>query len=149
MTGGDFGSEMDTIIQFYGSDFSRESLRTQYEIMYTNYDGEGQANIHEVFKYCRNLTPANRALMGEIIKLVKLLMTIPATTDSSERAFSTLRCIKNYFHTTMFQEHLNNLMVTYNVYKDRLDLLDVTSISQDFVNDREGRISLLGSFSLQ
>ena len=46
----------------------------------------------------------------------------------------------------MFQERLNNLMVTY---KDRLDLLDLTSIAQDFVNGREGRISLFGSFSLQ
>ena len=46
----------------------------------------------------------------------------------------------------MFQERLNNLMVTY---KDRLDLLDLTSIAQDFVNGRESRISLFGSFSLQ
>ena len=69
--------------------------------------------------------------MGEVIKLVKLLMTIPVTNASSERAFSTLRYIKNYLlHTTMFQERLNNL--TY-VYKDRLDLLDLTSIAQDFV----------------
>ena len=73
-------------------------------------------------------------------------MTIPATNASSERAFSTLRYIKNCFCTTMFQERLNNLMVTY---KDRLDLLDLTSIAQDFVNGREGRISLFGSFSLQ
>ena len=63
-----------------------------------------------------------RALMGEVMKLVKLLMTIPATNASSERAFSTLRYIKNYLRTTIFQERLNNLMVTY-VYKDRLDLL--------------------------
>ena len=54
-----------------GSDFSRESLCTQLEILRTNYDGEGQENIHEVFKYCRNPTPAKRALMAEVIKLVK------------------------------------------------------------------------------
>ena len=84
--------------------------------------------------------------MGEVIKLVKLLMTIPATNASSERAFSTLRYVKNYLRTTMFQERLNKLMVTY---KDRLDLLHLTSIAQDFVNGREGRISLFGSFSLQ
>ena len=71
-----------------------------------------------------------RALMGEVMKLVKLLMTIPATNASSERVFSTLRYIKNYLRTTMFQERLNNLIVTY---KDRLDLLDLTSIAQDFV----------------
>ena len=72
MTGGDFDRKMDNIVQFYGSDLSREKL----EILRTNYDGEGQENIHEVFKYCRNPTPAKRALIGEVIKLVKLLMTI-------------------------------------------------------------------------
>ena len=45
----------------------------------------------------------------------------------------------------MFQERLNNLMVLY-VYKERLDHLDLTSIAQDFVNGREGRMSLFGSF---
>ena len=83
------------------------------------------SNIHKVLKYCRNLTPTKRALMGEVI-----LMTILATNASSERVFSTLRYIKNYLRTTMFQERLNNLIVTY---KDRLDLLDLTSIAQDFV----------------
>ena len=34
------------------------------------------SNTHEVFKYCRNLTPAKRALMVEVIKFVKLLMTM-------------------------------------------------------------------------
>ena len=83
--------------------------------------------------------------MGEVITLVKLLMNMPATNASSERAFSTLRYIKNYLHTTMFQERLNNLMVLY-VYKERQDHLDLTSIAQDFVNGREGRMSLFGSF---
>ena len=72
-------------------------------------------------------------------------MVIPATNASSERAFSTLRYIKNYLRTTRFQERLNNLMVLY-VYKERLDHLDFTSIAQDFVNGREGRMSLFGSF---
>ena len=75
------------------------------------------SNTHEVFKYCRSLTPAERTLMVEVIKLVKLLMTMPATNASSERAFNTQRYVKNYLRTTMFQERLNNLMVTY---KDRL-----------------------------
>ena len=83
-------------------------------------------------------------LMGEAIKLVKLLMVIPATNASSERAFSTLRYINNYLRTTMFQERLNNLMVY--VYKESLDHLDLTSIAQDFVNGGEGRMSLFGSF---
>ena len=65
--------------------------------------------------------------------------------NAKKKTFSTLWYIKNYLHTTMFQERLNNLMVLY-VYKERLDHLDLTSIAQDFVNGREGRMSLFGSF---
>ena len=94
----------------------------------------GNIGKNRIVTTTKNLCcPAHKkALMGEVIKLVKLLMAVPATNASSERAFSTLRYIKNYLRTTMFQERLNNLMVTY-VYKDRLDLLDLTSIAQDFV----------------
>ena len=65
-----FTDELATVVQFYGSDFSRESLCTNLDILRTNYDGEGQANIHDVFTYCRSLTPVKKALMGEVIKLV-------------------------------------------------------------------------------
>ena len=44
-----FTDELATVVQFYGSDFSRESLRTHLDILRTNYDGESQANIHDVF----------------------------------------------------------------------------------------------------
>ena len=142
----DFSDELATVVQFYRSDISRESLCTHLYIRCTNYDGEGQANIHDVFMYCRSLTPAKKALMGEVIKFVKLLMVILATSASRERVFSTLRYIRNYLRTTMFQEHLNNLMVLY-VYKERLDHLDLTPIAQDFVNGCEGKMSLFGSFN--
>ena len=84
--------------------------------------------------------------MGEVIKLVKLLLTMPATNATSERAFSTLRYSKNYLRTRMFQERLNHLMVLY-VHKDRLDQLDLLRIAQDFVTGREGRMSLFANFS--
>ena len=45
------------------------------------------SNIHEVFKYCRNLTPAKRALI--LMTIIRMLR---------ERAFCTLRYIKNYLH---------------------------------------------------
>ena len=70
VTGEDFTDELATVVQFYGSGFSRESLRIHLDILRTNYDGEGQANIHDVFTYCRSLTPVKKALMGEVIKLV-------------------------------------------------------------------------------
>ena len=128
VNGDDFHEDISAVVEFYGSDFSRESLSTHLEILGTNFEREGQVNIHDIFVYCRGLTPAKRALMSEAIKLVKLLLTMPARNASSERAFSTLRYIKNYLRTTMFQERLNHLIVLY-VHKENLDRLDLSQMA--------------------
>ena len=41
VTDEDFTDELATVVQFYGSGFSRESLRIHLDILRTNYDGEG------------------------------------------------------------------------------------------------------------
>jgi len=47
-----------------------------------------------------------------IIKtLLHIFATIPVTTVSAERSFSTLRCLKNYLKSTMGQDRLSGLAV--------------------------------------
>lgn len=139
----DLSDEVAKVAKFYGSDFSADQLRTHLEVLRANYNGE--LNVHRIFRYLKDISPAKRALMAEAVKLAKLLMVIPATNASSERAFSTLRYIKNYLRSTMHQERLNNLMLTY-VYRDQLDKMDLTSIANDFVNGRDGRMGFFGKF---
>ena len=53
-----------------------------------------------------------------IIKtLLHLSATIPVTTASAERSFSSLRRPKNYLRSTMGQERLNGLAVI-NIHKN-------------------------------
>ena len=146
VNGGNFHEDINAVVEFYRSDVSRESLRTHLKILGTNFGREGQVNIHDIFVYCCGLTPAKRPLMSEAIKLVKLLLTMPATNASGERAFSTLRYIKNYLCATMFQERLNLLIMLY-VHKESLDRLDLSQMAQNFIDGRESRMSFFGSFT--
>ena len=61
---------------------------------------------------------------------------LPATNASSERSFSSLRCLKMYLRSTMTQIHLNNLLV---LYQDRLAKLNLYDIGDEFIAAREHR----------
>ena len=52
-----------------------------------------------------------------IKKLLKILATLPVTTCSSERSFSTLRRLITYLRNTMGEERLNGL-TSLHVHRD-------------------------------
>jgi hypothetical protein len=56
-------------------------------------------------------------LKRKLEKLLQLLATLPVTTCSSERSFSTLRRIKTYLRSTMGSERLNGLAML-SIHRD-------------------------------
>ena len=83
--------------------------------------------------------------MREALKLVKLLLIIPATNATSERSFSTLRRVKSYLRSSMKQSRLNHL-ITCNTYKEELYQLDLKAIANSFVHGKENRMNKFGLF---
>ena len=76
-----------------------------------------------------------------VMKLVRLVLHMPATNAISERSFSAMRRIKTYLRSTMRQERLNAVMVLH-VHKTRTDNLDLKCICKDFISkSRQGRQS--------
>jgi len=68
----------------------------------------------------------------EVVKVVQLILVMPATTAVSEGSFSTMRRTKSYLRSTMHQDRLNHLM-TLHIYQDKLDNLDLISVANEFV----------------
>ena len=64
---------------------------------------------------------------------------MPATNATSEHSFSALRRIKTYLRTTMTQMRLNSLMVLH-IHSHKTDSLNLYSIADQFVGNREGRL---------
>ena len=71
------------------------------------------------FTYPNLKTKVNeyQAILPKLMKLLQLLLVIPATLVTSERSFSSL-CLKTFLRTTMNQERLNYLMMIY-IHKER------------------------------
>ena len=68
----------------------------------------------------------------EATKLLKLMLTIPATTASVERSFSALKRIKTYNRNGPEEERLSSL-ATIAIVKEKLQKLRLTK--NDFYNN--------------
>ena len=124
--------EIDELISFYKTDFNKIQLTAQLETYYTNYPAMKNKCQHDVLGLVKGFSPAEKTMLSEVMKMVRLLLVMPATNAISERLFSTMRCIKTYLRSTMLQERLNAIMLLH-VHIDLTDELDLKSISNQFV----------------
>ena len=79
----------------------------------------------------QELDTIKRMVVVEVIKLVKLILVVPATNAVSERSFSFLTRIETYLRSA----------TTNKLLTDRLNL---TKVADEFVVRREGRKSKFG-----
>ncbi len=140
----DYSEEMKKVLEIYGDDLSEANLADQFRTLVANFSGE-VSDITDVIKYLRNLSPAEKQLMYQVIIVTKLLLVMPATNSTSERSFSCMRRVKTYLRSTMTQQRLNNLMVLH-VHKDHTDKLNLCEVANEFVSVNERRQEVFGTF---
>ena len=88
-------------------------------------------HLSEMIALFQELDTIKRMLVAEVIKLVKLILVVPATNAVSERSFSFLTRIETYLRSA----------TTNKLLTDRLNL---TKVAEEFVVRREGRKSKFG-----
>ena len=84
-------------------------------------------------------------LFPQVSKLFRLLLTMPATSATSERSFSSLHNIKTYLCTTMKQERLNHLMMVC-IHKNRK--IDFKEAMKEFVHVKGNRLIIFENFKI-
>ena len=101
--------------------------------------------IFDIRNHLQQLSVAERALLNEVVTVMKLVVVMPATNATSERSFSAIRRIKSYLRSTMGQERLNYLM-TLHVHKESTDSLNLVQVANEFVSGKESRQRLFEVF---
>ena len=104
----------------------KDTLLTQLQLFHTNFPVEQKTTIHDVVSIVKGMSVGERAMLSEVVKLVRLLLVMPAMNAVSERSFSAMWRIKTYLRSTMLQERLNAAM-TVHIHKDLTDCLDLKS----------------------
>ena len=77
-------------------------------------------------------------MLSEVHNQLRLFLTIPITTATSERMFSALRHVLPYLRSSMTEQKLNNCLLLY-VHKELTDSLGLVKIRKDIVNNEERR----------
>lgn len=97
------------MLAIYKDDLSRQELDSQLpllkplcEVVFKEL-GEN-FSFHDTVKVLSGLSVAERAEFSGVLKVLKLLLVLPATNVTSERSFSALRRVKTYLQSTMSQE---------------------------------------------
>ena len=112
--------------------------------------------IHQVFPSVRKVTSIRtvcdalmensyKHMLSEVHKLLRLYLTIPVTSSTSERTFSTLRRLLTYLRSTMTEKRLNNCLLLH-VHKDLTDSLNLQDIAIQFICANDERRKYFGSF---
>ena len=83
-------------------------------------------------------------LASEVHKLLKLYLTVPITSSTSERTFSVMKRLLTYLRSTMSEKRLNNCMLLH-IHKDITDTLSNMDIAKEFISIKTDRLSFFGS----
>ena len=83
----DFTEELQLAVSTYTSDIHESNLQMQLQTLGSAVH-EKVVNIFDVRDYRKKLTPAERLLLNEVTKVMKLILVMPATNAVSERSFS-------------------------------------------------------------
>jgi hypothetical protein len=150
-TSDSWSNDVDNILQHvvnhFGSDVDGVRLGIQLKMlpMAVNADGSKQfSQLSDVIDALISLGNA-RDMFCEVNKLIRLLLTIPASSSTAERSFSALRRLKSYTRSTMSAARLNHLAILH-IHKDLAAEVRENDIGNMFVSGVESRVAMYGAF---
>ena len=115
---------------FFRSDLHKFKLETQLKSL-THIVNEKQIKIKDAITIISSLNASQKLLVSEVLKLVKLILTVPATNAVSERSCSTLHRFKFYLRSSITQELLSSCLIIATC-KEKVDKLKLVEVANQF-----------------
>ena len=129
-------TDANQIVKFYGDDFEEKKLILHRDMFLDICDSKNLkvSNFQDVVTIL-NSENNLRDLLSEFVKFIRILLTIPVTSCTSERSFSALRRLKTFLRSTMTQKRLNDVAFLH-IYKDCTGI-DANKIVNVFINTND------------
>jgi len=93
--------------------------------------------------YFASQPPTVCQLLQETIKVIQLLLVVPATAAAAERLFSSLRRLKTWLRKTMAQKRLTHLALLH-CQRQRAKGCDIHALMKEFACKTSERRSTFG-----
>jgi len=99
---------LNNLFKTYSNIFHNvDKLKVELEVLYNNINYHNLPHIYDMIKIFEK--DGLKEIMPEVYKLFSLILTIPSTSVSVERSFSSLKRIETYLRNSTFQQHLSSL----------------------------------------
>ena len=115
----------------YEDDIDIPMLEVQLKLLPNLLNIDDNLNIPFILGKMRLLSIAQRRIIWEVAKLLKLILLAPATNAESKRIFSALKRVKTYLRSTTGEKRLGGLMVLH-VHKEETDLINIIDAASNF-----------------
>ncbi|GLT96626.1 hypothetical protein SLE2022_142340 [Rubroshorea leprosula] len=130
----------------YPSDFSdQEKICLKYELQHYKLDVPAHPrfqNLSIIFELCQVLVETRKSKVYPLIdRLIQLVLTLPMSIATTERAFSTMKIIKTRLRNKMEHDFLKDYMIVY-VEKEIAEKFTTYSIIDDFYFMKRRRAQL-------
>ncbi|XP_052299699.1 uncharacterized protein LOC102614219 [Citrus sinensis] len=122
--------------RFYPEDFTKielQALRRQLECFEIDIRSLQEfQNITSLSELCRRLVETRNSQIYFLLdRLIRLVLTLPVSTATTERAFSAMKLIKTTHRNKMENEFLSDCMVIY-IEREIADNIDSDAIIDEF-----------------
>ncbi|XP_038713467.1 uncharacterized protein LOC120007343 [Tripterygium wilfordii] len=97
-------------------------------------------NMLTISELCRGLVETNKAGSYNLIdRLIRLILTLPVSTATTERAFSAMKFIKSDLRNKMENEYLNDSLVVF-IEREIAETIDTNSIIDTFASSKDRKV---------
>lgn len=123
----------ENVTKFYREDFDGDRLTLHRDMLLdiARTKNKKLESLSEVIDFL--VESGTMELIPEIWRFTRLLLTIPVSSCTAERAFSSLRRLKTYLRSTMGAKRLNNIAVL-SVYKEMASEVDIDCVANEFIS---------------
>lgn len=142
----DMNSICALVDKFYPTDFSEhEKISLRYQLQHFHLDVVGHPdlnNLSTMSELCEGLKKTGKADTYYLIdRLIRLILTLPVSTATTERSFTTMKIIKTRLRNKMDDEFLADNMMLY-IEKEIAEYFTTDSIIDEFKSLKERKVVL-------
>lgn len=130
--------------KYYPADFSKDDqfhLRYQLQLFYRCVSNHDEMKIlSSITDLCRTLAEIGKSNVYPLVdRLIRLILTLPVSTTTSERAFSAMKIVKTSLRNKMDDDFLSEYLIVY-IEKDIAEKFTIDSIIDDFNSMKTRRV---------
>ena len=135
-------TSVQVVADFYGNDIDPVRLELHRDMMLdiTKAKSIALSNLHDIVMAMRYNSGSLPEMLPGLATFLRIVLTVPVSTCTAERSFSTLRRLKSYLRNSMSQTRLNTVAVC-NIHRDLLEEINLDLIANDLITRSSQRLN--------